>query len=260
MAMNPQRVTLAPLWRPRQLVLVLAIAACAAFSGASITALAEAKQVNGTKKADKLKGSKKPDRINGRGGNDRIKGGKGADKLKGGAGKDKINAVDKAKDKKISGGPGKDVCKIDEADRKRVRGCEKVVVKGAGGAGGGTGGGNGGGGSGGDGSGGGNGGGGTGGGGAGETGALTVVASEDLVCAPGGLPLCVFTLSGTGADALVGTVTGGGGVTAAVGAGATAVGEDWTAVGTYSCTSDGFLRVTIGSEIVDVPVTCSATG
>lgn len=258
--MHTKSVALAPIGRSRQLVLALAIAACAAFSGASMVAVADAKNVNGTKKADKLKGSKKADMINGRGGNDKIKGRKGADKLKGGAGKDKINAVDKAKDKKISGGPGKDVCKIDEADRKAVSGCEKVKVKGSSGGAGGGAGGNGSGGNGAGGNGGGSGGGGGGAGGAGETGPLTAQPSEPLVCAPAALPTCTFTLSGTGADALAGAITGGGGVTPAVGAAVAVEGEDWTAAGTYSCTSDGFLRVTIGSEIVDVPVTCTATG
>jgi hypothetical protein len=27
-------------------------------------------------------------------------------------------------------------------------------------------------------------------------------------------------------------------------------------VGTYTCTADGFLRITIGSESVDVPISC----
>jgi hypothetical protein len=35
-------------------------------------------------------------------------------------------------------------------------------------------------------------------------------------------------------------------------------GSDWTAGGLYGCTADGFLRVTIGSEFVDVPVDCTA--
>lgn len=255
--MSSARIAVGPYQRSRQLAVALAITACAAVSGASLAAVADAKQMNGTKKADKLTGTKKGDRINGRAGNDRINGRKGADKLKGGAGKDKINAVDGAKDKKVRGGPGKDVCKIDEVDRNAVRGCEKVKVSGtaAGGGGGGDGSGGGGGGTGG---GSGSGGGSSGGGGSGQTGPLAVASGGELACAPGPVPLCPFTLSGTGADELIGIVTGGGGVTAAAGAAVTAEGENWTAGGSYSCTSDGFLRVTIGSEIVDVPVTCTA--
>ena len=135
--MNSVCLARTPRARSRNLVLALAMSACVAVSGAALANVAEAKTMNGTKKADKLKGTKKDDRINGRGGNDRINGKAGADKLKGGGGKDKINAVDGAADKKVSGGPGKDICKIDEADRKAVRSCEKVKVSGGGSAGGG---------------------------------------------------------------------------------------------------------------------------
>jgi hypothetical protein len=34
----------------------------------------------------------------------------------------------------------------------------------------------------------------------------------------------------------------------------TTSGEDWSALGLYGCTADGYLRVTIGSETLDVPV------
>jgi hypothetical protein len=58
------------------------------------------------------------------------------------------------------------------------------------------------------------------------------------------------------ADSLLGTVTGGGGVSLAAGVGVSIEPNgDWTATGLYGCTDDGFLRVTIGGESVDVPIT-----
>ena len=33
--------------------------------------------------------------------------------------------------------------------------------------------------------------------------------------------------------------------------------DDWTAGAAYTCTSDGFVRVEIGPETVDVPITCT---
>jgi hypothetical protein len=70
------------------------------------------------------------------------------------------------------------------------------------------------------------------------------------------IPICVFTITGNGADAPIGTVTGTGGVVA-VGPSVIISGSDWTAAGLYGCTSDGALRVTIGSESTDVPVDCA---
>jgi hypothetical protein len=71
----------------------------------------------------------------------------------------------------------------------------------------------------------------------------------------------VLQVSGTGADALVGTVTGGGGVTVTGGAAAavadTVAEDDWTAGAAYTCTSNGFVRIEIGPETVDVPITCT---
>jgi len=150
---------------------------------------------------------------------------------------------DGAKDKKISGGPGQDVCKIDDDDKAAVRGCEKVRTVGRPSGGGGSGG------SGGS--------GGPGGGGGSGSGPLTVVSSEGLSCAGNPFPPCVFQITGTGADTLIGTVTGGGGVTVAAGAAVAVQGDEWTATGIYGCAGDGFLRVTIGPESIDVPVTCT---
>jgi hypothetical protein len=61
-----------------------------------------------------------------------------------------------------------------------------------------------------------------------------------------------------GLDGLLGSVTGGGGVTVpGVGTVLTITGEVWTATGLLSCTADGFLRATIGTQTIDVPVDCT---
>ncbi len=101
------------------------------------------------------------------------------------------------------------------------------------------------------------GGGGGGGGGGGPAGPLSLDSSTGTTCAVGALPLCPFVLQGEGADALVGTVTGGGGVTLAAGATVTILDGGWTAVGVYGCEADGFLRVSIGGEVIDVPINCA---
>jgi hypothetical protein len=80
-----------------------------------------------------------------------------------------------------------------------------------------------------------------------------------LECDPAGLLGCIFLITGTGADAAgPGSVEGGGGVTVLVGLAGSLIPPDWNAAGTYTCTADGFLRITIGSESVDVPVDCEA--
>jgi hypothetical protein len=89
-------------------------------------------------------------------------------------------------------------------------------------------------------------------------GGLTLASATGLQCASQ-LPTCSFTVNGSGADGLLGTVTGGGGVTT-VGASVTTSGEDWSALGLYGCTADGYLRVTIGGEQLDVPVDCTTAG
>jgi hypothetical protein len=35
-------------------------------------------------------------------------------------------------------------------------------------------------------------------------------------------------------------------------------GDSWTATGLYGCSADGYLKVTIGSKSVRVPITCTA--
>jgi len=89
---------------------------------------ADAKRTRGTKGSDKLVGTAKGDVIKGLRGNDRINGRAGRDLLSGGRGADRLNAVDGRRDRLVSGGPGKDVCKIDAADRPKVKGCETVKV------------------------------------------------------------------------------------------------------------------------------------
>jgi Ca2+-binding RTX toxin-like protein len=193
-------------------------------------------KIVGTKGADKIKGKGGKDKIKGRGGNDALNGGKGGDKVAGGAGADRhlggpgadvLKAADNKRDKAINGGPGKDRCIVDTAlELSVVRGCETVVA----------------------------------GGGPGSvpapgSGSLQVTEFTGLVCDTG-LPLCVFTLSGTGADGLIGTVTGTGGVTG-LGASVVVTGPDWTAAGVYGCTADGALTVTIGAESTTVPIDCT---
>ena len=96
---------------------------------------AQAKRINGTKRADKIAGTAKADTIRGLRGNDRINGRGGRDRLYGGRGADRLNAVDGRRDRVVNGGPGKDVCTIDKTDRVKVKGCETVKVRKAGGPG-----------------------------------------------------------------------------------------------------------------------------
>jgi Ca2+-binding RTX toxin-like protein len=264
---------------------ILAVAALAAMTLTTVTGLAEARLFKGNKKANNVVGTKKADtmrlgrgndrargrggndringgagkdrlsgdagndRVNGAAGNDRLGGGKGRDRLVGGAGNDVINAADGRRDARIHAGKGRNRCRLDRADVPIARGCGSISVQGGPGGGGAPGGGAPG------------GPGGPGGAGGGE-GGLTLESADGLQCASQ-LPICVFTLDGGGADALIGTVTGTGGVTG-VGAGVIVTPEDglepqdspWTAAGTYGCTEDGALRVTIGSETLDVPVDC----
>jgi hypothetical protein len=239
-------------------------------AGAALVALpgpALAKRIAGTSHSDKIVGTAKHDRVNARAGNDRVRGksgadklagsrgrdrlggGKGADRLQGSKGKDRLNggpgrdrlaagkgadrlnAVDGREDRAIDGGPGHDLCTIDQADLPLIVSCEQVKVK--------------------------NGGGGGGGGGGGDD-QLNVTSATGLSCAQS-LPLCNFQISGDGADSLTGTVAGGGGVSTALGAGVSVTGDgSWQAAGLYGCTDDGYLEVTIGSKSVRVPITCTS--
>jgi Ca2+-binding RTX toxin-like protein len=189
-------------------------------------------RLSGNAGKDRLNGGGAADRLNGGAGKDRLKGGAGRDRLKGGAGADVLNSVDRRADKVVDGGGGNNTCTVDAADVAVARHCAKLTVVPAGG------------------------------GGDGETtptsgtaGALGISSGEGLSCASA-LPICSFTITGTGADSQLGVVTGGGGVTP--GAGAVLAPDDaWEAHGLYGCTADGFLHVSIGEESVDVPVSCS---
>ena len=228
---------------PRALALLGAIVLLAGLALAAD--ISSAKKLNGTKGGERLVGTQGADKIKGKGGNDKIKGkggndslsggrgrdsvvgGKGADRMAGGSGNDVIKAADGRLDKAINGGPGKNRCVIDTTlELSIARHCSSIAGVGGGGPGPGPGGG------------------------------LRLLTAQGLTCASS-QPTCVFTISGDGADGTVGTVTGGGGVTA-IGGSVTTSGSDWSAGGVYGCNEDGFLRVTIGSEFLDVPVDCTA--
>jgi hypothetical protein len=70
---------------------------------------------------------------------------------------------------------------------------------------------------------------------------------------------CSFQITGDGADAPgPGSVEGSGGVSNVIGGAGSLMPPNWDALGGYTCTAAGSLRVTIGSESVDVPVPCEA--
>ncbi len=184
-------------------------------------------RLKGGKGKDRLKGGKGKDRLKGDKGKDRLKGDKGKDGLRGGKGDDRLSAVDDRRDGAVNGGPGKDLCTIDQADLPVLAGCEQVEVKKGGGPGGGP-----------------------------RPNQLRVKDASGLSCGSP-LPLCPFQIAGDRATALVGTVSGGGGVTVAAGAGVVIVGDTWTATGLYGCSDDGYLEVTIGSRSARVPINCS---
>ena len=77
---------------------------------------------------DRLVGGSGRDRLSGGTGKDRLVGGSGRDRLYGGRGADRLNAVDGRADRVVSGGPGKDICRVDLADAVKARGCEIVKV------------------------------------------------------------------------------------------------------------------------------------
>jgi len=180
------------------------------------------------------------DRLSGAAGKDRLTGGKGKDRLAGGAGNDVLNSADGRRDGRVDGGKGRNRCGIDAVDLKVVRRCSTITVVKPAPGGPGTGG---------NGAPGGN-------GAAGAAGALALTEATGLSCAST-LPTCQFEITGTGADTLVGTVSGDGGAQPAAGAAVAVSGDDWTARGAYACTSNGSLVVTIGEEVLRVPVSCT---
>jgi Ca2+-binding RTX toxin-like protein len=224
--------------RTRFLAGLVAISALAALV-AIPAGPALAKRIVGTSGANRIVGTKKADRINARGGNDRVNGRQGGDRVKGSGGKDRIkgaqgkdrlsagkgadhlNAVDGKKDRAVNGGPGKDVCKIDQADLPLLKNCETAKVRNGG-----------------------------------RGGGLRVTKASGLTCGSS-LPSCHFQAEGDGADSPAGSVSGGGGVNLAAGAGVVIVEDTWTAHGLYGCSADGYLKVTIGSKSVKVPITCT---
>ncbi|MEK6326987.1 MAG: calcium-binding protein [Actinomycetota bacterium] len=187
-------------------------------------------RLNGAKGRDRVKGGKGRDRVKGGKGKDRLLGGKGKDRLKGGKGADRLKAVDNRRDRAINAGPGKDLCVIDQADLPVLRHCEKAKVR--------------------------NGPGGGPGPGPGPGPGLRVRNASGLTCGSS-LPTCQFEINGDSAESTTGTVSGGGGV-GTVGGAAVSTSEDaWIAAGVYGCSANGYLAVTIGSESVRVPITCT---
>jgi Ca2+-binding RTX toxin-like protein len=206
---------------------------------------AVAKKITGSNRSERIVGTKKSDRINGKGGNDLIKGrrgddrlrggkgrdlvagGKGVDRLLGGRGNDVLKAADSRRDSVINGGPGADRCIVDAREVSIVRNCAKVRIVG-------------------------------GGGGGGSSQGLQVL-TVDVMCSPRpDLLGCSFHITGDGADAAgPGSVEGSGGVTNVLGAAGSLIPPNWDALGGYTCTAAGSLRITIGSESADVPVPCA---
>lgn len=226
---------------------------------------AEARLFKGTKRGDHVIGTKRDDKIRlGRGndrahgkagadlveggaGRDRVMGGRGSDRLLGGPGADRLDAADGKRDRAIKGGPGRDVCIVDLADLRNVLGCEKLTAyvgpdvlnapprfgdPGGGGI-------------------------------ApeyslphsfGDGVTLTMSTASGLYCASS-FTVCMFEVSGEGADVALGAGLGRGGVTAG-GSDVQVHGHTWTVQGSYGCSADGYLRIVIADEWLDVPVTC----
>jgi Ca2+-binding RTX toxin-like protein len=232
----------------------MAIAVISAAALIAGSAMAQGTTLVGTKAGNLIVGSKGPDRLVGKGGgdllkglggNDRLSGGKGRDLLTGGAGADRliagpardgIKAADGRADRLVNGGRGNNVCVIDiPADLPVTRNCGTIRTDPTPGGGGG------------------------GGGGPVDPNLLQVTSAQGLTCLP--LLGCVFTITGKGADALVGTVAYGGALSSVS---ATAVNDvvlaTWLATGTYSCSAPGtgWIVVTMGSKSTpQIPVQCA---
>jgi len=228
---------------PGKVLIAAALSLCLLTGG---TAVAEklsggkgGEKLTGTKRADAIKGKGGNDRLKGRGGNDTLDGGGGSDTLVGGKGRDSfrgdrgndtIESGEGKRDKKIAGSAGTDTCNIDTTlELQRVRSCETITnAKGFADRGPGPGQG------------------------------LRLGIAEGLGCTPSAAG-CGFSIQGDGADAVGGDVTGIGGVTAVTGVALSAIppeNDDWIATGSYRCSGPGALRVTIGAESLDVPVSC----
>jgi RTX calcium-binding nonapeptide repeat (4 copies) len=219
---------------------------------------AHAFKLIGTRAGNLIVGSKGPDRLIGRGGGDLLKGRGGADRLSGGKGRDLLNggpgadrlvagpgndgikAADGRRDRLVNGGGGRNTCVIDiPADLPVTRNCATIRTDPTPGGGGGDGGG--------------------GNGGPLDPTILQVTTAQGLTCLP--LLGCVFTITGSGADALVGSVSYGGGVTSVVNTAVNGlVTGTWVATGTFTCSAaggSGWLVVTMGSKSTpQIPVEC----
>jgi hypothetical protein len=192
--------------------------------GETITGTKGADKITGKGGDDKLKGAGGNDAVSGGKGRDRIVGGKGADRHLGGAGADVLKAADGRRDRAINGGPGIDRCIVDTArELSIVRGCEAVSAGPA------TAG--------------------------GPNGPLSLVSATGIVCDTP-LPNCAFTLNVSGLDGLVATITGSAGIVG-LNADVNTLGTDGILAGNYGCIADGFLQVTVGSQIIDVPIDCT---
>lgn len=192
----------------------------------------------GTKRADTLIGKAGGDLLRGKAGDDRLSGGRGRDgvigglgldRIRGGPGNDVITAADGRADRFVDGGRGANSCVIDiPADLGVTRNCGTILAGSVPrpGAGGGDG------------------------GGGDPGGQLTVTSAQGLVCAQ--VVDCAFTITGNGADALVGNVTAGGDVSSAANTAVNSfVTRTWLATGVFSCSAPGgigWLVVTIGSK------------
>ena len=230
-------------WRSGALLAgaILASVAVAAASAASLVGTKSPDLLRGTKGADTLKGKAGGDTVKGKAGPDLLYGGKGddllvggpgADRIFGGPGADRIKASDGRADRAINGGGGANACVLDiPLDLAVSSNCASIQqgpdIPGASPKA--------------DGS------------------TLEVTSAQGLLCPPAGG--CVFTITGKGADALVGTVTGGGAVTSVVNVAVNGVVTGtWVATGTYTCAAgegDGYLVVTIGSKSTpQIPVNC----
>jgi Ca2+-binding RTX toxin-like protein len=229
------------------LICAAALAACAAAAPASTLVGTKASNLLvGTKGADRIAGKGGVDLLKGKAGNDLLLGGRardgliggpGVDRMMGGPGNDVIRAADGRADRLVNGGGGTNSCVVDiPADLPVTRNCGTIRTGSP------TGGG--------------------GGGGSGQGGGLNmlqVTSAQGLTCIP--LLGCLFTITGEGADALVGSVSFGGAVTSVVGTAVNAVVTGtWLATGTYTCSvagGSGWLVVTIGSKSTpQIPVNC----
>lgn len=196
-------------------------------------------KLTGGKRADTIKGKGGPDRIKGKagndvldggGGNDTLIGGRGKDTHRGGGGNDTIESGDNRRDRKVLAGAGIDTCNIDTTlELTGARGCETVTNSS-----------------------------GISDRGPGPGQGLRVGIADGLGCSKA-QSTCSFNIQGDGADALGGDVTGTQRVSSVTGVALAIVppeNDDWIATGSYRCTGFGFLRVTVGAESVDVPVSC----